>query len=223
MCTVMAGLAALGGYAQYRQQKSAADAQASMYNAQAQVADQNAKVEARKQEQIADNYAQQARQLRARQRLSEGAQRAQTGAAGLNFTGSSMDILSSSLDAYNTDQTNLLNNQRNDNYASRVAQTNYINQANSDRAAASNVKSQERLSTIGTILGTASSIYGLQQSWKNGAATSSTSASQIGQDDGWSLNQGDYSTPTVDPLLGTKKNKWGYMSTNKYGYATGGW
>ena len=166
MCSIMAGLTALGGYMGYRQNKQAADAQAAAYNAQAQAAEQNARVEARKQEQIADNYAQEAKNLRARRRLAEGAQRASTGAAGLSFAGSSMDLLSSSYDAYNQDQLNLLQNQRNDNYASRVAQTNYINQANAARASAANVKSQARNSVFSTILGTAASIYGIEQPWK---------------------------------------------------------
>lgn len=172
MCSVMAGLTALGGYFSYRQNRQMADAQAQAYNAQAQAAEQNARVEARKQEQIADNYAQEARRLRARQRLSEGAQRAQTGASGLDFSGSSMDILSSGLEAYNQDQVNLLNNQRNDNYASRVAQTNYLNQANAMRTAASNVKSQAKNSWFPTLLGTAASIYGIEQPWKKASSGS---------------------------------------------------
>lgn len=166
MCSIMAGLTALGGYMGYRQNKQAADAQAAAYNAQAQAAEQNARVEARKQEQIADNYAQEAKNLRARRRLAEGSQRASTGAAGLSFAGSSIDLLSSGYEAYNQDQLNLLQNQRNDNYASRVAQTNYINQANAARASAANVKSQARNSVFSTILGTAASIYGIEQPWK---------------------------------------------------------
>lgn len=167
MCSVIAGLTALGGYAQYRQQQVAADNQAAAYRAQAEANDQNAKVESRRQEQIADNYAQQASNLRSRQRLAEGRQRAEAGAAGIGFSGNQLDILSSGLTAYNNDQNNLLGNQRNDNYSSRVQQTNYINQANADRTAASNVESQAKSAGLSTILGTAASIYGVQQSWKN--------------------------------------------------------
>lgn len=160
MCSVIAGITALTGYAQYRSQQQQANAQAAMYRQQAQVAEQNAKIENRKQEQIADNYQQQQRTLRARQRLTEGQQRAQTGAAGLNFAGSAMDILSSSYDAARQDQLNLLSNQRNDNYNSRVAETNYINQANAANAAASNVTRMARRQGLGTLLGTAASVYG---------------------------------------------------------------
>ena len=227
MCTVMAGLAALGGFTQYRQQKQAADAQASMYNAQAQAAEQNARVESRKQEQIADNYAEQSRRLRSKQRLSEGAQRAQTGAAGLNFAGSSMDILSSGLQAYNDDQNTLLSNQRNDNYGSRVAQTNYINQANNYHTAASNVKSQSRLSTIGTILGTAASVYGLNQSWKSSKSAANSAS------DGFTIGE----TPSNEFTLGGNASKWQFttptpransldtmgLKTNKYGYVDKDW
>ena len=161
MCSVMAGLALAGGALQYKQQQDAADAQASMYRAQAQTAEQNAKVESRKQESIADSYANKSLQLRSRQRLIAGQQRAEAGAAGLGFSGSAMDMLSSSLNAYNTDQTNLLTDQRNDNYASRVTQTNYETQARNNRTAAGNVESQAKMAGIGTILGTAASIYGL--------------------------------------------------------------
>lgn len=174
MCSVMAGLTALGGLFQYRQQQQQANAQASMYRAQAEAAEQNAKIENRKQEQIADNYAAQAEKLRSRRRLTEGSQRAQTGAAGLNFGGSAMDILSSSNEAYQQDQLTLLSNQRNDNYDSRVAESNYEAQAASSRAAASNVKRAARWQGLSTILGTAASVYGVAQPWKSAGSTGST-------------------------------------------------
>lgn len=161
MCSLIAGLTALGGALQYRSQQQAAKQQEAAYRAQADAAEQNARIESKKQEQIADNYARQANQLRARQRLAEGAQRAETGAAGLGFSGSAMDILSSGLSAYQQDQEDSLWNQRNDNYNSRVAQTNYLTQAANARTAAGNVKRAARWQGIGTILGTAASIYGL--------------------------------------------------------------
>ncbi len=179
MCGWVAGLTALGGLLQYRQQQAQANAQASMYRAQADTAQQNARIENRRQEQIADNYAQQQEALRARQRLAEGAQRAETGAAGLNFAGSAMDILSSGYDAYNKDSMNLLMNQRNDNYSSRVAESNYINQANQANASAANVKRQAKMSGLATILGTAASVYGVTQPWKHGNAAAQGSV-QVG-------------------------------------------
>mgnify|MGYP001161764350 FL=1 len=176
MCSVIAGLTALGGIFQYRQQQQQANAQAAMYRAQADAAEQNARIENRKQEQIADNYAAQADKLRSRRRLIEGSQRAQTGAAGLNFGGSAMDILSSSNDAYLQDQMTLLSNQRNDNYNSRVAESNYEAQAANDRTAASNIKRAAKWQGLSTILGTAASVYGVAQPWKDtrAAATSSS-------------------------------------------------
>jgi len=171
MCGWVAGLTALAGLFQYRAQQAQADAQASMYRAQADAATQNARIENRKQEQIADNYAQQQEALRSRRRLAEGAQRAETGAAGLNFAGSSMDILSSGADAYQKDAQNLLMNQRNDNYGSRVTESNYINQANQANAAAGNVKRQARMAGFATLLGTAASVYGAAQPWKSSGAS----------------------------------------------------
>lgn len=176
MCSVIAGLTALGGLMSYRQQQQQANAQASMYRAQADAAERNAQLEGRKQEQIADQYANEAAKLRSRRRLIEGSQRAQTGAAGLNFGGSAFDILSSSNDAYLQDQMTLLSNQRNDNYNSRVAESNYEAQAANSRAAASNVKRAARWQGLSTILGTAASVYGVAQPWKDtGAAASSSS------------------------------------------------
>ena len=167
MCGWVAGLTALGGLFQYRQQQAQAGAQASMYRAQADAAAQNARIENRRQEQIADNYAQQQEALRARRRLAAGALRAESGAAGLNFAGSAMDILSSGDDAYRQDAMNLLMNQRNDNYTSRVSESNYVNEANRANAAAANVRRSARLGGLATILGTAASVYGAAQPWKS--------------------------------------------------------
>ena len=177
MCSVVAGLTALGGVLQYRSQQQAANQQAAAYRAQADAAEQNARIEGKKQEQIADNYARQANQLRARQRLAEGAQRAETGAAGISFSGSAMDILSSGLSAYQQDQEDSLWNQRNDNYNSRVAQTNYLTQAANARAAAGNVKRAAAWQGVGTILGTAASIYGLTATPGGASASAGKSTS----------------------------------------------
>nr|DAQ51938.1 MAG TPA: hypothetical protein [Caudoviricetes sp.] len=194
MCSVIAGLMAVSGFVQQRAQeqqiKAQASAQANMYRAQADAAAQNARIENRKQEQIADNYAQQQDALRTRRRLAEGAQRAETGAAGLNFAGSSMDILSSGYDAYKQDAMNLLGNQRNDNYSSRVAESNYINQMNSSNAAANNVlnsaRKQIRMSRISSILGTATSIIGATQPWKSAGGAGQSAVGSAANGGGWS-------------------------------------
>lgn len=196
MCSVLAGLMALGGVMQYRSQQQQANAQANMYRAQADAAEQNARVEAKKQEQIADNYAVQARQLRQRQRLAEGAQRAETGAAGLGFSGSAMDILSSSLQAYSEDQMNNLWNQRNDNYNSRVAQTNYLTQAANARSAASNVKRAAKWQGLGTILGTAASVYGMSSGNIWGSSFDKAKVGNV------STNLGHNTVATFSPVTG---------------------
>lgn len=176
MCSVIAGLTALSGAMTYKSQQDQAKQQAAAYRAQADADEQNAKIENRKQEQIADNYAQQQRQLRARQRLSEGQQRAAAGSTGLGFSGSQLDILSSSIDAYKQDSMNLLTNQRNDNYSSRVQETNYLNSANANRTAASNVKKNARLQGISTILGTAASVYGAVGGSRRGGSSATQTA-----------------------------------------------
>ena len=208
MCSVMAGIGAaltlFSGYSNYRSQKAAiqaqADSQASYLRAQAQAQEadaaareRNAQVEARKQEQIADNYGQQQRELRDRQRLAAGSLRAGAGAAGIDFIGSPLDIASSGQEAYWQDQMTLLGNQRNDNYASRVTQSNYLadaagyrNQAeNSRRQAQATLDDADRqIGALGmsSILGTAMSmtpfLSGLGGSSSKG--TNSASGSGIG-------------------------------------------
>jgi len=174
MCSVTAGIIASSllsvgqGYMSYKAQSEANDAQAesqaSMARAQAQAAEHNAKMEAKKQEQIADKYGQEAKQLRARQRLTEGRLRASAGAAGLDMSGSPLDLLSSGKEAYWQDQMNLLTNQRNANYDSRVTQSNYENEAAANWAKEKNIYAdRDRANSAlkwNTILGTAASIAG---------------------------------------------------------------
>ncbi len=170
MCSVIAAvgglLTGLQGYASYKSQVEAAeaqaDSQASMYRAQAQAAEHNAKIENRKQEQIADNYGQQQRDLRARHRLNAGQVRAQAGAANLDMSGSMLDILSSGQEAYDQDKLTLLTNQRNDNYVSRAQQMNHVNEAGAARVAIRNTYADLERKKNGikwnSILGTAASI-----------------------------------------------------------------
>lgn len=174
MCSVTAGIIASSllsigtGYVNYQSQKEAieaqAESQASMYKAQAEAAEHNAKMEAKKQEQIADAYGEKQRDIRRKQRLAEGALRANTGAAGLSMSGSALDIAASGEEAYEQDKITLLNNQRNDNYNSRVTQSNYEREGKNNRAAAQNVlnDADRQIGALkwGTILGTASSIAG---------------------------------------------------------------
>lgn len=178
MCSLAAGLMGAAGLFGYRQQVQQAEQQSNALKAQAEADERNAQIEGRKQEQMADNYAKDAKDLRNRQKLAQGAQRAQAGSAGIGFSGSQQDLLASSLSAYKEDQQTLLTNQRNDNYNSRVVQTNYLNDAAQKRAEADNVVSSAKAQLIPTLLSTASSIVGVtSQSSGGGAGGSSASAS----------------------------------------------
>jgi len=219
MCSVMAGIGAalslFQGYSSYQSQKEAiqaqADSQASMYRAQAQAAEHNAKMEARRQEQIADEYGAKQRELRDRQRIAAGSIRAGAGAAGLDSgSGSPFDIQTSGQEAYWQDQMTLLGNQRNDNYESRVTESNYNTQAKNNRIAAQNVLAdadrQIGALKINSILGTAASMVpffsglgGGSSSSASGTTTSTSSGS------GWagSANQYMYNSSsglTLNPL-----------------------
>lgn len=218
MCGVMPVIAGVMGFLQYKQQQAAASNQASMYRAQADAAEQNARVENRKQEQIADQYAQQAEKLRARQRIAAGRANAAAGAAGIaSGSGSVLDILASSEDAYREDQANLLSNQRNDNYASRVTQSNYLNQAASHRASAKNVEAQAKWNGISTILGTAASIVsGGSFGGGGGSAAFSPSfgtvTAQASPSAAWSYNTatgiGTATNTSRYGMNGYLKNRW---------------
>lgn len=194
MCSILAGLAALStvtsAYGSYQQ----AAAQSAALEAQAKAAERNAHMEEIRQDQIANKYAQQGEELKARRNIAEGQVRAQAGSAGLGMAGSPMDLISSGYEAYNQDKMNLLVNQRNDNWESRVAQTNFLNEAASARSAAKNVKSQAVLSGIGTILGGAASIYGMSGGGSSRSASSSGSSLNI--------------SPTSTRLSGNTKATW---------------
>jgi len=213
----MAGLGAaltlFSGYANYQSQKSAiqaqADSQASYARAQAQadeynarMAEQQAKVEARKQEQIADNYAKKSEEIRDKHRIQRAAVRASAGAAGLDSAvGSPFDIQASGQEAYWEDQATLLGNQRNDNYNSRVTQSNYMrnseslmNSAENRRREAQNIQADadRQISALGmtSILGTASSMI----PFMSGIGGGSTSGTSTGAN---SMGYSGYNNPYI--------------------------
>ena len=163
MCTtaIALGLTALQGYTQYRAADAQADAQMAYYNAQADAAEQNARIQERKGEQIADQYLQQQQKLDDRRRLIRGQQAASAGASGLAAGGSVLDVMGSSEDAYRQDSLNLLSNQRNDTWSNYVNVVNYQNQANAFRASAANAEQQGKANKFNTILGTATSMFGI--------------------------------------------------------------
>lgn len=170
----MIGLTALQGISQYNSQKQQYNAQTAMYNAQAKTAENNARISEKKQEQIADQYAAKQSKLNNRMRLAAGSAAAEAGASGLALSGSPLDLLSSSYQAWHDDSNTLLSNQRNDVWSEKLNEINYRNQANSYRASAANAQSQKKSALWGTILGTASSIYGLSRTYGSTAGAQSS-------------------------------------------------
>lgn len=210
MCTVLAGLTALSGFMQYQGQKSAADARAAAYRSQAEMAERNAQIENRKQEQIADNYAIQDRRLRAKERLHQGQVRAAAGAAGISSEGGSpFDIMSAGWDSYEQDKMISLSNQRNENYNSRVAQTNFENRAASYRAAADNTRRVARVQGLSTILGTATAIAGTGAFDRAGSSASTFTGTP----------GGSFSTPLAGNTTATftTGNDYSFAPTKLYG------
>lgn len=227
MCSVIAGITALttvaSGVMTYQAQQSQAEAQAAAYEAQAKnyenqahAAQASANQEAKKQEIIADNYAREGRELRDRRRLVQGQQRAQTGAAGIQFSGSALDILSAGNDAYAQDQMTLLSNQRNDNWSSRINQTNFLNDKASFEVSSRNaMKSAEytrdmaKQQGLATILGTATSVAGGLVGNMGGGARAASSATK-------NYSFGNYRTDMGYNTIGT-------FNKGKYTFSQGKW
>lgn len=159
MCTVMAGIAALGGLMQYRAARQQAKAESAYYSAMAEQNATNAKIAEQQRSQISDRYLQQQKQLDDKRRLIIAQHAADAGASGLTNSGSVLDADSAAYDQWKNSSMNLLWNQRVDTHDAWVNQANYLNQASASRAAASNARSQGRLSALSTLIGTASSVY----------------------------------------------------------------
>lgn len=167
MCAdpISTALTLFGTMNSYYSQQVAAKAQAQAYNNQAAVDEQNAKIAARQAESTADSYAQQQQEeIRNRMRVAKGAQAASAGSMGVEgSSGSMLDILGGSYEAYSKDKYNLLSNQRNDVWSNQMQEWNYKQSAASNRDAATNTMSAAKTAGLGTILGGAASIYGLQK------------------------------------------------------------
>lgn len=167
MCAdpISTALTLFGTMNSYYSQQAAAKAQAQAYNNQAAVDEQNAKIAARQAESTADSYAQQQQEeIRNRMRVAKGAQAASAGSMGVEgSSGSMLDILGGSYEAYSKDKYNLLSNQRNDVWSNQMQEWNYKQSAASNRDAATNTMSAAKTAGLGTILGGAASIYGLQK------------------------------------------------------------
>lgn len=159
MCTVMAGIAAIGGLMQYRAARQQAKAESAYYSAMAEQNATNAKIAEQQRSQISDRYLQQQKQLDDRRRLIIAQHAADAGASGLTNSGSVLDADSAAYDQWKESSMNLLWNQRVDTHDAWVNQANYMNQASANRASASNARSQGRLSALSTLIGTASSVY----------------------------------------------------------------
>lgn len=166
MCAdpISTALTLFGTMNSYYSQQTAAKAQAQSYNNQAAVDEQNAKIAARQAESTADSYAQQQEEIRNRMRVAKGAQAASAGSMGIEgSSGSMLDILGGSYEAYSKDKYNLLSNQRNDVWSNQMQEWNYKQSAASNRDAVANTMSAAKTAGLGTILGGAASIYGLQK------------------------------------------------------------
>ena len=163
MCSVALALAGISTGLQVAGQYQSSRAQAASYEAQAQAAAQNAKIQNKKGEIMSEQYAQQQRDLDARRKLVVGQQTAAAGAAGLSGSvGSPLDVYNASMEGWGMDTTNLLNNQRNDEWSNYVGEVNFRNQENAARASAKAAKQAGNIAMFGTLLGAASQFAGMK-------------------------------------------------------------
>ena len=162
MCLDPASLAIASGVASLGQTYIQTKSQSAYYDAQAKADEQNARIASKQAELQADKYAQEQREISNKAKLARGQAAAAYGASGLEMAGSGLDIMSSIEGAYQEDKVNSLFNQRADNYAMRVNQTNFENSAEANKSASHNTKVNGVMSTIGTILSTASSVNSIK-------------------------------------------------------------
>ena len=162
MCLDPASLAIASGVASLGQTYIQTKSQSAYYDAQAKADEQNARITSKQAELQADKYAQEQREISNKAKLARGQAAAAYGASGLEMAGSGLDIMSSIEGAYQEDKFNSLTNQRADNYAMRVNQTNFENSAAANKSASHNTKVQGVMSAIGTILSTASSVNSIK-------------------------------------------------------------
>jgi hypothetical protein len=165
--------------AQHQQTK----AQISMYNAQAQAAEANKRISDRKQEQIAMQQLQERDKMDNRMKLVAGTNAAEAGAGGLQMAGSPLQLMASSYDEYNKDIYNWEQNKNNAIYNEYLNGMNYQNEANAARASAKNARRQGNLAMVGSILGAASSMYGIKQQYAGGKMTTTYGGDPVGYTD----------------------------------------
>lgn len=166
----------IGMIAQHQQTK----AQVSMYKAQAQAAEVNKRISDRKQEQIAMQQLQERDKMDNRMRLVAGTNAAEAGAGGLQMAGSPLQLMASSYDEYNKDVYNWEQNKNNAIYNEYLNGMNYQNEANAARASAKNARRQGNLAMVSSILGAASSMYGIKQQYAGGKMTTTYGGDPVG-------------------------------------------
>ena len=167
----------LGMIAQHQQTK----AQVSMYKAQAQAAEANKRISDRKQEQIAIQQLQERDKMDNRMRLVAGTNAAEAG--GLQMAGSPLQLMASSYDEYNKDIYNWEQNKNNAIYNEYLNGMNYQNEANAARASAKNARRQGNLAMVSSILGAASSMYGIKQQYAGGKMKTTYGGDPVGYTD----------------------------------------
>ena len=185
MCSPIALLAA-STVASVAHNRAQTNAQVAQYNAQAEAAEMNKRISDRKQEQIAEMYLQDRQKMNDKMRLVAGRNAAEFGATGITMAGSALDLMGSSYDEFHKDIYNWETNKNNDIYNESLNGLNYINQANADRSAAANARAQGNMALVGTILGAASSYYGMKSQYAQGSAQQTSSVMTVPDSVGYS-------------------------------------
>lgn len=194
MCFDPATLTAISAVFSAKSAYDQGQAQAAAYNAQEKANEQNAAIAAKKAELAAVAGAKEERKVRQQGQQVMGAQRAAFAANGLDVSsGSPLDVLNDTSYQNEIDALTMRRNTANQVWGYQAEQTNYMNQASADKAAASNAKKAATMNMIGSLLTSAAGYSAYQGKVTDGGAvkvSSATSTPRILQGGPWFSNPG---------------------------------
>lgn len=178
-----------GGISQYQQSKQEAaqyKTQAAAYQAQADADAANAQAEEYKRAQANTSNLAELRRARSRRELITGQNTATLGAGGISLnSGLALDLEKANQSAYLEDAGNIRLDLQNQDYDMRQQIANLNQSEASNRSAASQYKSMakstKRAGLINSILGTATNLYGIANSY-SGSSKPSATTSRLGTD-----------------------------------------
>lgn len=174
-------------YQQSKQESEQYKAQAAAYQAQANADAANAQAEEYRRSQANTANLAELRRARSRRELITGQNTAALGAGGISLnSGLALDLERANQSAYLEDAGNIRLDLQNQDFDLRQKIANLNQSEAANRSAASQyssmAKSTKRIGLIGSILGTATNLYGISNSYSGALKSVSTTTSGLGTD-----------------------------------------